>query len=189
MKKVLFGAFLCLSICLLDSFNVGQPAEIVAEDIWQPIPQEDLERFCDVVYVPPVSDEPIRKIPVREFSYEDAQILLRVGTAEAEGEGTMGIYKVLNVVYNRLISNRYPNTIEGVVFQENAFTSTQNGRYNRCEITEQAHEALCMLESGFPIDENIVGFEIAGNRTLDKYYDYAYTYGNHDFYVEKGALK
>lgn len=185
MKKVLLGALLCLALCGLDYLDLCTIETAEITDIWEPlqIPKRETAKPCKVIEEKPA--EPSK--PVREFSYEDAQILLRIGTAEAEGEGVEGIYKVLNVVINRVNSPKYPDSIKAVVFYPNAFSSVQNGRYERCKVTKQAHEALALLEGGEPLDKSIIGFEITGNKALEKYFDYAYTFGNHDFYMEKGG--
>ena len=125
---------------------------------------------------------------VREFSLRDAQILMRIATAEAENQHCEGMYLVMTVVLNRVNSPNYPDTIEGVVFQDRQFSSVKNGRYNRVEIPQEAHEALARLEKGEPIDDDIIAFEVNdGSNSLLKYFDYKYTVGNHNFYVEKGG--
>lgn len=122
----------------------------------------------------------------REFTETDAQILMRIAEAEAENQHTEGRRKIMEVVLNRVASPLYPDTIEGVVFQENAFTTVANGKYYRVEISPQAHEALAHIEKGEPIDTEIVAFDINdGSDKLLEYYDYKYTVGCHNFYTEK----
>lgn len=45
---------------------------------------------------------------------------------EARGEGTEGMLAVANVVANRVMSNKYPSTVCGVVLQKNQFSWTRD---------------------------------------------------------------
>lgn len=135
--------------------------------------------------------EPIKPMYIpREFTYEDAQMLMRIAEAEAGGEGVNGMALVMAVVLNRVNDSDYPDSIEGVIFQKNQFQPIADGRYYEVEISTNAHLALAEIESGKPFDEQIIGFEITSNgNTLKRYFDYAYTVGGHDFYIKKGAKK
>ena len=45
---------------------------------------------------------------------------------EARGEGTEGMLAVANVVANRVLSDKYPSTVCGVVLQKNQFSWTRD---------------------------------------------------------------
>lgn len=69
-------------------------------------------------------------------------ILERIVEAEA-GEGTM--WQKVNVascVMNRVKSSDWPNTIEGVVFQNGQFSPVSDGGYARAKITEDTKRAV-----------------------------------------------
>ena len=128
----------------------------------------------------------------RVFTERDEQVLLRIATAEAENQHAEGMRKVMEVVLNRVESQNYPDTIEGVVFQKTPcvqFSSTTNGRYERCGIADGAMDALEAIELNGVQDKEIVAFELSTNRDLEKWYEYKYTVGCHSFYTEKGAIK
>lgn len=133
------------------------------------------------------------KIPQAEkYTQEEKEILLRIATAEGESEGADGMYRVLEVVINRVNSDRYPDTIKGVVFQDYPcvqFESTANGRYKNCEITEDAKNAYDHLNSIGVLDKRIVAFEHVSGNVLSRWYEYLYSVGNHRFYCEKGATE
>ena len=132
------------------------------------------------------------KMHTRTFTEREEQILLTIATAEAESEHAEGMRKVMEVVLNRVESQNYPDTIEGVVFQKTPcvqFSSTTNGRYERCGIADGAMDALEAIELNGVQDKEIVAFELSTNRDLEKWYEYKYTVGCHSFYTEKGAIK
>lgn len=178
MKKALMlgAALLCMAhgISTVDSTGL----------MWEKIPAEAKA---------PVKVQ--REYKVREFTQRDAQILMRIAEAEAGNQHTEGMKKIMEVVLNRVNSPNFPNSIEDVVFQYgvtksgkkiNQFSSVGDGRYYDVEISPQAHEALALIERGEPIDEKIIAFEVNnGNNTLLQYFDYSYTVGCHNFYVEK----
>ena len=163
MKKALFGAGVAL-------FLLSQGMMVTdATGMWQKIPEE-------------------KPVNVREYTEDEAQILLRIATAEAESEHNEGMFKVMNVVLNRVESPNYPDTIAGVVFQQGAFSSVKNGRYDACEIRPQAHDALARLEKGEAYDTEIVAFQKnKGKDVLSKWYEFKYVVGCNRFYKEKGG--
>jgi len=121
-----------------------------------------------------------------EVSYEDAQRLMKIAFAEGGNQGIDGQRLIMEVVWNRVKSPDYPNTIFGVISQRSQFTSYSTGRYDRVIPTTETHLALAEFEKNLNSDKNIIGFETTNNSgTLLKYFDYAYTFRDHDFYVEK----
>lgn len=131
-----------------------------------------------------------RTTPVsyEKFTCREKQILLRIASAEAED--AEGMRKVLEVVLNRVESPNYPNSIEEVVFQDYPciqFESTENGRYEAAAITKEAYEAFNRINSVGVQDSRVIAFENVNSRTLNKWYEYLYTVGDHRFYCEKGG--
>lgn len=61
---------------------------------------------------------------------KDVQLLARIVHAEAEGETFEGKVAIANVVMNRVKNNKFPNTVEGVIYQPNAFSPVTDGRFN-----------------------------------------------------------
>lgn len=74
-------------------------------------------------------------------SEKDIELLALLCMAEAEGECEKGKRLVIDTVLNRVDSNRFPNTISGVIYQKNQFSSMWNGRVNRCYVKED----ICQL--------------------------------------------
>lgn len=126
-----------------------------------------------------------------DYGAEEAYILTKMAMAEAEGEDTEGKALVMLVILNRVWSDKFPDTIEGVISQRNAFTSYNNGRYDRVEPDEDCRAALRLIESHWDESQGALYFERTPepgestwhSRNLEK----LFTHGNHTFYTEKEA--
>lgn len=167
--------------------------------ILAPKPIEEVEPlvFEEVVIEEPIEEpEPIKEPEVitpqytpREFSYDDAQMLMRIAQAEAGNQGIEGMKLIMAVVLNRVADEDFPDSIEKVIFQEHQFQPVSDGRYYSVELSPEVHLALADIEKGEPIDEEIVAFEVTSSNSLERYFIYSYTVGDHNFYTEKGDAK
>jgi len=76
----------------------------------------------------------------------DIEILSRIVEAECSDESYNGKTAVANVVLNRVKSRGFPNTVEGVVFQESngvwQFSPLYDGRYWKVEVVEETIMAV-----------------------------------------------
>lgn len=122
-----------------------------------------------------------------DWDADDAYMLEKIAMAEAEGEDTEGKALVILVVLNRVWSDEFPDTIEGVITQTDAFTSYENGRYDRVEPSEDCHDALELVQvkhwdesEGATYFERTSTEETWHNQTLKK----LFTHENHTFYTE-----
>jgi N-acetylmuramoyl-L-alanine amidase len=128
-----------------------------------------------------------KELKVTEVSYEDAQMLMKIAQAEAGNQGIEGMSAVMRVVLNRVKNGDYPDTIEEVIKQPYQFESFNNGSYEKAEPSIDCHLALANVEKGMSADKEIIGFETVENgESLTRYFDYAYTIRDHNFYVRKG---
>lgn len=73
---------------------------------------------------------------------DDIELLALVAVAEAEGESDYGKRLVIDTILNRVDSSKFPNTIRGVVYQKNQFTSMWNGRTKRCVVTDHVRQLV-----------------------------------------------
>ena len=100
----------------------------------------------------------VKQEPARTYSDEDLYVLSHIISAEAGNcSDTMMMY-VGSVVLNRVADERFPDSIEEVVFQDNPvqYSPTVNGAYY-AEPTEEACEvAKTLLEEGSAIDSSVV---------------------------------
>jgi len=63
-------------------------------------------------------------------SSDNVYLLARAIYAEARGEPYTGQVAVAAVILNRVASSQFPNTISGVIYQKNAFSSVNDGQIN-----------------------------------------------------------
>ena len=120
------------------------------------------------------------------ITYPDAQLLMMVASAEALNQGVSGMERVMEVILNRVASDEFPDTVQGVVYQKSQFESVTNGSIYRAEITPEVRQALAEVEKNLEANDSIVAFETTSNKnTLGRYFDYSFTEGEHDFYTTK----
>ena len=186
--EIIGGSLFVLSIILAPLPKYEQ--EVITAE-WEPIPAEAPVEVTAETEEISAEESPIiitgARHEAREFSYEDAQMLMRIAEAEAGNQGVEGMGLVMAVVLNRVKDEDFPGTIKDVIFQPRHFSSVSTGSYYKVKISPEAHEALADIEMGIPYDTSIIGFEATYNgRSLEKWFQYAYTIGGHDFYVKKG---
>ena len=81
------------------------------------------------------------KAPAVELTNEEIELLALVTMAEAEGECEEGQRLVIDTILNRVDSEHFPDTISGVIYQPNQFTSMWNGRVGKCHVKDD----ICQL--------------------------------------------
>lgn len=116
------------------------------------------------------------------ITYEEARMLMKIAMAEAEGDGIEGQAMVMAVVLNRVKDDRFPDSIEEVIFQEGQFSPITDGRYNKVEPDLNSHLALAEIEKGNYDDVEALYFENAGSCWQSKNCEYLGTVGHHKFY-------
>ena len=81
-----------------------------------------------------------------DWDADDSYRLAKIAMAEAEGEDTEGKALVILVVLNRVWSDDFPDTIEGVITEDKQFTAYENGRYDMVEPSADCYKALEMVQ-------------------------------------------
>ena len=133
-------AILSLSLLLMapDKIDVEQPVET---------PQK-VEAVVDVMEVPEptivletkerLSSAMVVEEPAYSLTEEEIDLIALVTMAEAEGESEYGKRLVIDTILNRVDHDwsYWPDSVEGVIYQKNQFTSMWNGRVNRCYVRE-----------------------------------------------------
>lgn len=118
-----------------------------------------------------------------QLTQSDAWLMMQIASAEALNQGKEGLVKVMTVIWNRVKSEQYPNSVYGVVSQSGQFTTFSNGSYLTAEITPEVHEALAEIEKNRGLDESIIAFE--NGNSLNRYFDVCYKLQDHTFYKLK----
>lgn len=172
-----------MTISIFSKEHGHQEAKAVPVTTNQPIVTGGIAtEFTKITYLPDEYEE------ADPFSDEEAYLLAKLAMAEAEGEDTIGKALVIRTVLNRVESERryFPDTIAEVIFQNDAFTPTKNGRYTAVEPNEDCYEALELVEEGWDESQGALYFErnttkaTWHSRNLEK----LFVHGNHTFYAE-----
>lgn len=117
-----------------------------------------------------------------EITYDEAQMLMKMAMAEAEGDGVEGKAMVMAVIMNRVKDKRFPNTIKEVIYQNRQFSPIKDGRYDKAVPDNECHLALAEIEQGKYDDIEALYFENASNSWQASNCEYLYTIGHHRFY-------
>ena len=100
----------------------------------------------------------------------------------AEGgntESVEGLERIFEVIVNRVRSDRFPNTIDGVIFQRYQFETVTTGRIWQYEINDKVEQAWDnLIERGYCNDNKVLFFTAGG---YNPYCVPAYKLGNHYF--------
>ena len=115
-------------------------------------------------------------IPVQaKTEYSEQELLARVVEAEAGNQGLYGKRLVVSVIYNRVESDKFPNTIYEVLTSPHQFSTVWNGQIEKMEITDETLFAI-EFERTHRADNEILYFnngECSGK--------FAYRYKDHNF--------
>ena len=96
----------------------------------------------------------------KDWSAKESYLLARIAMAEAEGCNTQTKTLIIMCVLNRVWSDEFPDTIEEVIFQENQFSSIDNGRWDRVEPNEDCYEAVkVVMEAKYDYSGGATYFE------------------------------
>lgn len=180
---VILAAILVLAAIICKILAIEEPVEAPKE----------MQQETEAGELPHKSTEPerVQQEPIQETrsgsgnSYNE-YILARIAMAEAEGESIEGKAMVIRVVLNRKESSAFPDTIEGVIFEDGQFTPVENGRFERVEPDAECWAALNMvLIDEWDESEGALYFEAIynGEETWhSENLEYIKTVGNHNFY-------
>ena len=92
----------------------------------------------------------------KTYSDNDLYVLSHIISAEAGNCSEDMMIAVGSVVLNRVEDERFPDTIEEVVFQPGQYSPTWNGTYYAEPTDEAAEVAEMLLTDGSQIDESVV---------------------------------
>ena len=206
LKGILIAAGM---LTILSGISLQETPDEKTATLWEEIPIEEVHTYIsqegkakDLGLDEPIQEVETGKVKkdapaagqVTEFTYEEAQLLMRMAQAEAGNQGIDGMWLVMSVAINRIKSKNFPDNITDVIYQSATtkdgtviyqFSSVADGRIDeQVVLSNEVHEALAMIECG-EIQEKIIAFEIKDSTALDKYFEYVFTFRDHRFYVEK----
>lgn len=128
-----------------------------------------------------------------QLSEEDLDILCRIVEAEAGTEDEDGKLLVANVIFNRVASDDFPDTISEVVLQKNngvtQFSPVANGRIWKVTVSEGTKTAVTRALEGEDISQGALYFAARQYADADKmqWFDnhltYLFQHGAHEFFT------
>lgn len=126
-----------------------------------------------------------RKVNGIYLSPDDKDNLRKIAMAEAEGESVEGKALVMCVILNRVESENFADTVEGVIFETGQFSPIRSeGRWWTTSPDEECSEALNMVLDGWDESRGALYFESC--RNSDNWHsrncEFLFTYGGHRFY-------
>lgn len=116
------------------------------------------------------------------ITYDEAQLLMRIAMAEAESDGVEGKAMIMAVVLNRVKDERFPDSIEEVIYQEGQFSPISDGRFEKVVPDVECNLALAQIEMGNYEMVDALYFENAKGSWQSKNCEYLGTVGHHRFY-------
>ena len=129
------------------------------------------------------------------LSSDELSCLYRIVEAEAGCEDEEGKLLVANVVFNRVNSGQFPDTVTDVVMQSDngvtQFSPVSNGCFWKVSISDETVRAVERALSGEDISQGALYFAARkyadSNRMewFDKNLTYLYTHGGHEFFAYK----
>lgn len=133
-----------------------------------------------------------RDTTLYDISDEEYEMLLRIVEAEAGGEDEEGKVMVANVVLNRVESEKFPDTVEEVIFQKNGkvtqFSPVADGRYYTVEVSEETVEAVNRALAGEDLSRGALYFAARSSadsdnmKWFDKHLTFLFKHGGHEFF-------
>lgn len=119
---------------------------------------------------------------------KETKILQRIVEAEATGQDVTGKMLVANVVLNRVNSDRFPDSVEEVVFAPGQFSPIKDGRYYSVSITDTTKDAVERVLNGEDASNGALffmsrnGADKNNARWFDNNLVWIQAYGGHDFF-------
>ena len=151
----------------------------------QQVIQPNIEEVVDESATSQLYETNFHSIMSCDWDADDSYLLAKIAMAEAEGEDTEGKAYVIMVVLNRMLSDEFPDTIEGVIFQDNQFSPVSNGRFYNIEPNDDCWDALDMIQvDKWDKSQGALYFESCESEDNwhSRNLEYLFTHGKQRFY-------
>lgn len=150
IKALAVGLYMTLgAIAIGFGLNTPDPVEperIVAYEVVeiQEVKEEtpEIEVSVMVIEEPKIEVEVIEEEPEYSLTDEEIELIALITMAEAEGESEEGKRLVIDTILNRVDHSRFPDTVEGVIYQKNQFSCVWDGRADRCYVQDEIVELV-----------------------------------------------
>ena len=174
-KKLIWHIIIIITIMFIVLYNMPKVPKVIDKKEDTPKINESCINKTSTPYVSnlvtsePQIEEESSEIEVdyypeftysKDWSAKESYLLARIAMAEAEGCNTQTKTLIIMCVLNRVWSDEFPNTIEGVIFQENQFSPIDDGRWDKVEPNEDCYEAVkIVMEAKYDYSGGATYFE------------------------------
>lgn len=183
-KLVLF----CLPVCVtflvplfVTQFRPSTESSIQVESV-EEVPQKIEKVNIEEPTTPTTCDVDLEYQIEFEDYMGELELLANLVEAESGNQDLKGKRLVADVVLNRVESDRFPNSITEVIYQDYQFSTVLDGALERASwhISDESFEAVRLeaLECEERLDEDILFFTYG---EYNKHCEPAYQYGSHYF--------
>lgn len=106
----------------------------------------------------PLSRNKEEQLPSKDYSNNDLELLSRLIMAEVGGESYECMVAVGEIVLNRVKSDKFPNTIKGVIYQAGQFSVVKNGSIKKKPHELATKAAQKVLNGSHSIPDDVLYF-------------------------------
>lgn len=123
-----------------------------------------------------------------QYTTQDYEVLTRIVQAESGGCDMKGRILIANVIFNRIRSDEFPDTISEVVYQKSQFSPVSDGSLKKCKVTPETIEAVDRALSGEDYSQGALYFmnrKLSSSRNVswfDRNLTYLFQYDRHEFF-------
>lgn len=148
-----------------------------------------------VTIIPEIEVPELTNAPQKEkqsssmsFNTEETYLLAKMAMAEAEDQDTEGKALVILVIINRVLSNKFPDSVEEVIFQKGQFSPISNGRFDKVEPNKDCWKAIdLVMKTRWDESSGALYFESESASTWHRdNLQFLFQHGDHIFYTDKG---
>lgn len=122
--------------------------------LWLHVPKKPVQQVVPIIPVEvPVIKEKLPETPIiieeiPLYAEEERELLARVIMSEGSLLPPHGKIAIMATIMNRVRSEKFPNTITEVIYQENQYNTAYNG-----DPTDECYQAIDdYVDTGWPID-------------------------------------
>ena len=121
------------------------------------------------------------------YTDEDYQVLLRIVQAEAGICDKRGKILVADVIINRVLSGKFPDSVKAVVYQPSQFQPVSNGTINTVKVTAETIECVDRALAGEDYSNGALYFmnrRASGSAAswFDRRLTYLFAHDGHEFF-------
>lgn len=180
------------SIALAKKENLEAPVEVAEDEISSFSIKSDTSLAMEDAAVKEEVVEEASSDYVVNITKDEIAMLERIVQAEAGGEDLKGRVLVANVIINRTKDKAFPDTIEGVIFQnsngEYQFSPISDKRYWSVKVSKKTKEAVQLALEGEDYSDGALFFmarkraRVSSARWFDNNLKWLFKHGGHEFY-------